>query len=1075
MCFRSIFRHEKKVLALVLAFACAFTMFAGAAFTDEADINADNRDAVELLTALNIIQGYEDGSFDPSGTVTRAEMAKMIYTIRNGGNDDASAYESVTTSFTDISGHWAEGYIKYLQNTGIVAGKSATRFDPDSQVTTGEAMKMALVLAGYRADEAGLTGASWLNNTVARATTVGMTEDVNSAIAGGCTRQDAAQILSNTLTEVEAVLWSEFVSDFVYDGTNGLATGDRQSVGAKWMDLAIETGFITKAPSSKTNPRGITFEWDDDDDGVYGESGETITFRNSALDVSDLFGYEVKAVWNDDDRTASNAVYGFYKTADNESFDTVWKDVEKDGAKVKFDGKSYDLDKEFVVYADKAVYDDWDSSNFDKAALSDTVTFIDNDGDGDFDAAQVKTQAVAKVGYIGSKNITTEALVGQQDFYGIDYDTRPDIEDITLDDAIAADDYAVVTYDYYNDKITYTKAEVQTGTIEATRTEDSTRQVRIDGEWYKCTAGYDYPTSMVAGDTVEFVAIGNLLYHVDKTDGMWGSRYLATVYSVANYDVGVDAGKVQAKLILRDGTKVTAMIAKVDKVEPTNLNDVRGYIGQPMTYRINSDGEYELKSITNSNMAGYDSAVLWDGGATEMDRTSGAANTAFGAGTVVSGDNLANVELADDAVVFVVEKNRISTQNASDAAVFTGRQIKNMSRDVKDAFKITKESAVLRSEDNGYTYTMVAGLYINNLPKKLTGSSYGYLTSDAAETYIDADGYRLYDMWTVDGQVQAREKNGDNYTYKAGTILNFNIVDVDEETGVWTIEDVNVPTTRDGQVTSSNNGKNAGDTVGIDGRKLDITSDTVVLFVDTEDHEGTAFEEGTIMKADTGVNNVRYLELNKSGDLEFILVDTNNEIQPAPVNEFGEDMTVSELNDALSGGDVTLTKALTNAGSVTVPAGRTLTIAAAQSKDLTITAVPGATVVVNDTVTTNTELTAEPGATLVINGEERIGANTMSFDVDVKVKADGAGNTIYELTNNAVMTGTLELTKGDKLVGNYTLSGTAGATIKAYSRWTMSQNEWKVNQSNATGASLSANYTYTWNNTNSYWDWVSGT
>ena len=45
----------KKVLALVLAFACAFTMFAGAAFTDAADINADNADAVDLLTTLNII------------------------------------------------------------------------------------------------------------------------------------------------------------------------------------------------------------------------------------------------------------------------------------------------------------------------------------------------------------------------------------------------------------------------------------------------------------------------------------------------------------------------------------------------------------------------------------------------------------------------------------------------------------------------------------------------------------------------------------------------------------------------------------------------------------------------------------------------------------------------------------------------------------------------------------------------------------------------------------------------------------------------------------------------------------
>ena len=61
----------------MLAFACAFTMFAGAAsFTDEADISENNRDAVELLTTLKIIKGYEDGSFDPEGTVDRAEMRR---------------------------------------------------------------------------------------------------------------------------------------------------------------------------------------------------------------------------------------------------------------------------------------------------------------------------------------------------------------------------------------------------------------------------------------------------------------------------------------------------------------------------------------------------------------------------------------------------------------------------------------------------------------------------------------------------------------------------------------------------------------------------------------------------------------------------------------------------------------------------------------------------------------------------------------------------------------------------------------------------------------------------------------
>ena len=81
-------------------------MFAGAAFTDEADIQA--KDAVNMLTSLGVIEGYEDGSFNPDGTVTRAEMAKMIFVVRNNTIDD-SAYENITSNLTDINNHWAKG------------------------------------------------------------------------------------------------------------------------------------------------------------------------------------------------------------------------------------------------------------------------------------------------------------------------------------------------------------------------------------------------------------------------------------------------------------------------------------------------------------------------------------------------------------------------------------------------------------------------------------------------------------------------------------------------------------------------------------------------------------------------------------------------------------------------------------------------------------------------------------------------------------------------------------------------------------------------------------------------------
>ena len=141
--FYSFMCNLKKILALVLAFACAFTMFASAAFTDSADIKVD-AEVVDTLVALGVVNGYDDGSFKPNGTVTRAEMAKMIYVLRTG-NSDASAYNDDKTSFTDIGSHWARGYIKYCQSLGIIAGKSNTKFCPNDKVTAQEAAKMLLV------------------------------------------------------------------------------------------------------------------------------------------------------------------------------------------------------------------------------------------------------------------------------------------------------------------------------------------------------------------------------------------------------------------------------------------------------------------------------------------------------------------------------------------------------------------------------------------------------------------------------------------------------------------------------------------------------------------------------------------------------------------------------------------------------------------------------------------------------------------------------------------------------------------------------------------------------------------
>ena len=228
--------HLKKVLALVLAFACAFTMFAGAAFTDQADIKVDS-DVVDTLVSLGVIEGFEDGSFQPNGTVTRAQMAKMIYVLRTG-NSDASAYNDDKTSFTDIGTHWARGYIKYCQSLGIIAGKSNTKFCPNDKVTAQEAAKMLLVTIGYNAEKAGLVGSTWASKTNALADEAGLLDDVNTSFTAACPRQYAAQLIYNAIDAKTVVLRDGEYTDQTAMGV------DNKTVGEKYMGLKKTVGTL---------------------------------------------------------------------------------------------------------------------------------------------------------------------------------------------------------------------------------------------------------------------------------------------------------------------------------------------------------------------------------------------------------------------------------------------------------------------------------------------------------------------------------------------------------------------------------------------------------------------------------------------------------------------------------------------------------------------------------------------------------------------------------------------------------------------------------------------------------------
>lgn len=196
-------RTLKKVLALSLVFAMAFTMMAGAAFKDQDKIDSSLTNDIQLLTALGVFQGDENGNFNPTDNVRRSEAAKMIYVLKNNGVDDGAVAFQGVSKYSDVPvGHWAEGYINYCTNLGYMGGwqeNGVQKFDPNGNVTGVELMKMLLCMIGYKADIQGYTGNGWQTNVLVDAATSGLSTNFIPSVYGATPRQWTARLMTNAI------------------------------------------------------------------------------------------------------------------------------------------------------------------------------------------------------------------------------------------------------------------------------------------------------------------------------------------------------------------------------------------------------------------------------------------------------------------------------------------------------------------------------------------------------------------------------------------------------------------------------------------------------------------------------------------------------------------------------------------------------------------------------------------------------------------------------------------------------------------------------------------------------------
>lgn len=191
-------KNLKKVISSVAALTMvASSVAAFAVDFPDVESTASYAQAVQELSALDVISGYDDGTFGPDKLVTRAEITKMIVDALAERSSAEASTES--TKFADVSAdHWAKGYINQGVANGFIAGMSDTEFDPDANVTYVQAQKMLVSAIGYETFAQAQGG--WPTGYKTYAASLDITKGISGITdSTELTRAQVAQMIDNAM------------------------------------------------------------------------------------------------------------------------------------------------------------------------------------------------------------------------------------------------------------------------------------------------------------------------------------------------------------------------------------------------------------------------------------------------------------------------------------------------------------------------------------------------------------------------------------------------------------------------------------------------------------------------------------------------------------------------------------------------------------------------------------------------------------------------------------------------------------------------------------------------------------
>lgn len=308
-------KNLKKLVSVIVTVAMLISSLAAlsvsAANGQYGDVQESNSyyKAIKVLSGLGIVEGDDEGNFNPTGDIKRSEMVAMV--CRAMG-DELVAQSSGGSVFDDVSAdHWAAGYIAWGVSSGIINGVGDNKFDPDASVKFQDAVVMVLRALGYERIAQRSENGGYPTGYLKIASQRGLLSGTSYDGATAATREVVAQVIYNGMT-VPMVDVSYFAPDpkddeyVIYDGKNGtdlrtLLTYTNEIYKVK---ATVENTAKTEESLRKDidNPKveldiisTYDYAWADILDNQFSSKNTTIKPYVGETEVGDYLGYTVEA------------------------------------------------------------------------------------------------------------------------------------------------------------------------------------------------------------------------------------------------------------------------------------------------------------------------------------------------------------------------------------------------------------------------------------------------------------------------------------------------------------------------------------------------------------------------------------------------------------------------------------------------------------------------------------------------------------------------------------------------------------------------------------------------------------